>query len=246
MTEHATTRGPRALAGASAPHPARPRRRNTPWYIVVLFWAAAIAGGLAWNQALGLATTWTYVDSEDGALTYVPSSWSLTTGTGCDYAGSDRFSNTATNTVSATFTGKNAVEVGYVKYTGAGIFTVAIDGVTVETVDGYGTHDYDCQTLAGPYIVSTASHTITATVTGTKNGASSGYYLNFDFFRTAPDYPVAPTSTPGATQDVVAAIAVVSDQLHNTSGFLMWTTMIGGTFTVLGAVALLAIYARRG
>lgn len=78
--------------------------------------------------------------------------------------------------------GTYSLDFFYRKIATGGIATFSIDGGAVGTVDTYNaaTADNNVTTLAGIVVPTTGKHTITVSVP-TKNGASAGFVLQFQY-----------------------------------------------------------------
>lgn len=108
------------------------------------------------------------------------SNWGTATGISDLYDGTAHWNSTASSTATFTFTGTSAVIYG-VKDVDQGIATYSVDGGTALSVD-----DYSPSRLAGAELFSVAgltqgTHTVTITVTGTKNSASSSDIVALDY-----------------------------------------------------------------
>ena len=108
------------------------------------------------------------------------SNWGTATGVSDLYDGTAHWNSTAASTATFTFTGTSAVIYG-VKDVDQGIATYSVDGGTALSVD-----DYSPSRLAGAELFSVAgltqgTHTVTITVTGTKNSASSSDIVALDY-----------------------------------------------------------------
>jgi len=107
------------------------------------------------------------------------SGWGVTTGISDMYAGTATWNPNAGATASFTFTGNEAA-LHAVQDVDQGRMTVSVDGGTPTTVDDYSA------TRAGNAIVwtsgslATGTHTVSVTVLGQKNGASSGTTIALD------------------------------------------------------------------
>src|SRR5438874_1203195 len=84
----------------------------------------------------------------------------------------------------------------YITRLNGGIATVAIDGSTVDQLDTYsGARLFQQQKT---YTVATGVHTVTVTVSGNKNAASSGAFVLFDAFTVAAAAPPPPPPPPAS------------------------------------------------
>lgn len=99
-------------------------------------------------------------------------------GVGC-YQGDDHYSNTANASVQVRFNGTRIVLYG-AKDPSHGIGAVSIDGGPETLVDFYQSPRQGHQVMYISPVLSPGPHTLKLRVTGTKNGASGGYYLTID------------------------------------------------------------------
>jgi hypothetical protein len=108
------------------------------------------------------------------------SNWSAATGANTDlYNETAQWSITAGSTATLTFTGTGAVING-VKDHDQGIATYSVDGGTPRSVDDYSATRVPGASLFTISGLSSGTHTITITVTGTKNSASSNDIIALD------------------------------------------------------------------
>ena len=107
------------------------------------------------------------------------SNWGTATGVGDLYEGTAHWNSTAGSTATLTFTGTGAVIYG-VKDVDQGIVTFAVDGGTARSVDDYSAHRVPGASLFTVSGLTSGSHTITITVTGTKNSSSSNDIIALD------------------------------------------------------------------
>jgi len=132
---------------------------------------------------LNPATSYTY-DDASSALTYT-GDWthanaSNSNYTAGDYDSTESWSDEAGDTTSVTFTGTAVQWIGP-KNTNGGIADVSIDGTQVATVDSYNASGKEFQQiLFSTSGLSAGSHTLTITVTGNKNAASSSATVVID------------------------------------------------------------------
>src|SRR5439155_908207 len=113
------------------------------------------------NSAVGFSGTWT--------------SWSDPGNSG----GSARYSNDTSAAASLTFTGSSLTLV-YVTQWNTGIATVTIDGTVVDQLDTYAATRLFQQRKT--YNTAAGTHTVSVSVSGTKNAAAGGSYIIFDAF----------------------------------------------------------------
>jgi hypothetical protein len=107
------------------------------------------------------------------------SSWGTATGIRDLYNGTTHWNSTAGSTATLSFTGTGAVVYG-VKDVDQGIATYSVDGGTAHSVD-----DYSASRVAGASLFTTSglapgNHSITITVTGSKNSASADNIIALD------------------------------------------------------------------
>ena len=105
--------------------------------------------------------------------------WGLATGVYDLYNGTAHYSSTANSTATFTFTGTQVAIQG-VKDVDQGIVGFSIDGGPVTSVDDYNPRRLPQTTLWSASGLSLGTHTVTATVTGTKNSASSNDIIALD------------------------------------------------------------------
>jgi hypothetical protein len=119
----------------------------------------------------------TTVDDNSGSFSY-SGSWPTGSASDC-YDGSNHYSSTTGATYTVTFTGTRAVLFASLAPEN-GIAGVSVDGGAVQDVDFYGPL-FECQEpVFQTAVLSSGTHTITVTVTGTKDANSSGYYVSAD------------------------------------------------------------------
>jgi beta-galactosidase GanA len=143
-------------------------------------------------------------DDADPALTYT-GSWthantSNSNYTAGDYDSTESWSTQAGATMSVTFTGTAVQWIG-AKNNNGGIADVSIDGSQVATVDTYAAAGKEFQqVLFSQTGLSAGSHTLTITVTGNENSASSAATVVIDAINVptaaeqADYYPAVPQS----------------------------------------------------
>lgn len=107
------------------------------------------------------------------------STWGTATGVSDLYDGTAHWSNTAGGTATFTFTG-SGVAIHGVRDVDQGIATYSVDGGTAKSVDDYSPTRNPDATLFAVAGLTNASHTITITITGTKNSASSNDIVAVD------------------------------------------------------------------
>jgi beta-galactosidase GanA len=205
---------------------------------------ATVSTHLALNTSQ--AAGYTY-DDADTALTYAGSwthagpSVSYTAG---DYDSTESWSTQAGASVSVPFTGTAVQWIGP-KNTNGGIADVAIDGVPAGTVDTYAAAGKEFQqVLFTANSLSAGRHTLTITVTGTQNPASSAGTVVIDAINVptaaqlAGYYPVVPqqgtiTLDGRDSRLLVANYAFGGQDLVYSTSELMTQASIGGQATAL-------------
>jgi hypothetical protein len=106
-------------------------------------------------------------------------SWGTATGIGDLYEGTAHWNSTAGSTATLNFTGTGAVIYG-VKDVDQGIATYSVDGGTARSVDDYSGTRIPGASLFTVSGLASGNHTITVTVTGTKNSASANDIIALD------------------------------------------------------------------
>ena len=119
----------------------------------------------------------TFGSTNDTLFTYA-GTWATGNGT-AKYRANDHYSKTAGASYSLKFTGRR------IKIYGAlapihGQVTVSIDGAPSTLVDQYGPTRIDQALLYVSPLLASGNHTVTATVLGTKNSASTDTWVNAD------------------------------------------------------------------
>jgi hypothetical protein len=104
--------------------------------------------------------------------------WQTGTGTG-KYQGDDHYAATTGASYSVRFEGSQARLYGSVA-SHHGIASVSIDSGAAVDVDFYASTRQEQKLLWTSPLLTTGTHTLTVTVSGRKNAASSGYTLNAD------------------------------------------------------------------
>jgi hypothetical protein len=107
------------------------------------------------------------------------SNWGTATGVGDLYEGTAHWNSTAGSTATLTFNGTGAVIYG-VKDVDQGIATYSVDGGVAHSVDDYSATRVPGASLFTISGLASGNHTITITVTGTKNSASSNDIIALD------------------------------------------------------------------
>ncbi len=112
-------------------------------------------------------------------FTYAGSGWGFTGGVADMYQGSANWNSVSGQTASLTFTG-TAIAVHAVRDTDQGIMTISVDGGTPASVDDYAATRLASGVVWSSPTLTSGSHTVTVTVTGTHNGSSSGSTIALD------------------------------------------------------------------
>lgn len=131
------------------------------------------------GSSVGTATVDDATTSGTNYFTY-GSNWGTASGVSDLYDDTAHWNSTAASTATFTFTGTGATIYG-VKDTDQGIATYSVDGGTARSVD-----DYSSSRLAGASLftvsgLTSGTHTITITVTGTKNSSSTSDIVALDY-----------------------------------------------------------------
>jgi hypothetical protein len=179
------------------------------------------------------------------------SGWGVTTGVSDMYAGTANWSSGPGQTSTLHFTGPT-VQLYAVHDTDQGIASVSVDGGTATDVDGYAaTRDAGGLSWTSPTL-STGAHTLTVTVTGRKNAASSGFTVAIDRADVSP--AVAPTTTTvdanvtgtGANQfNYSTGWGVTTGVSDMYAGTANWASAVGSTASVAFSGTNVTLYAVR-
>jgi hypothetical protein len=105
--------------------------------------------------------------------------WGTASGVGDLYAGTAHWNSTAGSTATLTFSGTGAVVYG-VKDVDQGIASYSVDGGTAHSVDDYSSTRVPNASLFTVTGLANGTHTVTITVTGSKNGASANDIIALD------------------------------------------------------------------
>ena len=183
------------------------------------------------NSALTYTGTWTHADPSAG----------YTSG---DYQQTESWSQTAGTSMSVTFTGTGVQWIGP-KNTNGGIAAVSVDGGTATNVDTYDANGKEFQqVLFADSGLTAGTHTLTITVTGNTNPASSADTVVIDAINVptaaqlAGYFPVVPQSGT-LTLDgrdsrmLVANYDFGGQHLVYSTSELMTQQTIGGTGTAV-------------
>lgn len=158
-------------------------------------------------------TDWVSFESDHPAMRYIQGNWTPI-GSLEASQGQYHFTEDAEAKVSFTFQGE-AVRVRYVGFTNGGVWNVVIDGMIVDTIDGYAPSGLFTGTEA--YYLDAGEHTLELQNTSTANPASVGHMLAFDAVQVyRPDdltlilpSGVLPTDTPTPTLIPVRDIELI-------------------------------------
>ena len=177
----------------------------------------------------GTQTAPTIVDDTDSGINYQGGHWTASNTAGY-YNGTVHFSNTPGDSVSYTFNGTFIQWIGSTN-NNHGEASVSIDGGTATTVDTYSPQWGKQAVLFEQTNLAAGQHTITITLTGNKNAASSDYYQDVDAF----EFGVTPPPITG-TDDTSTSIQYSSNwtSASNASyfdGTLHFTNTPGSTVT---------------
>ena len=121
-------------------------------------------------QAETVGASWTGTGQDQFAYS---SGWGETTGVSDMYAGTAMWNPDAGATATFTFTGTEAA-LHAVKDVDQGIMTVSVDGGPAVSVDDYSAVRNASGIVWTSAALASGTHTVTITVTGTKNASSSG------------------------------------------------------------------------
>ncbi|HWG11856.1 MAG TPA: beta-galactosidase [Streptosporangiaceae bacterium] len=182
-------------------------------------------------SALAYTGTWTHAGASSGY-------------SGGDYDSTESWSETAGDTMSVTFNGTAVQWIGP-KNTNGGIADVSIDGKQVATVDTYTAAGKEYQqVLYSTTGLTAGSHTLTITVSGSQNPASTADTVVVDAINVptaaqrADYYPVVPQSGTITLQGRDSRLLVGNEQfagqhlVYSTSE-LMTQGTVGGRATAL-------------
>ena len=155
-----------------------------PHVVVVTNTGTKNASSSGFNIAIDRAdvASATRIDSDATTgthLTYVGANWGNTPGVPDMYLGTARWNSVGGQTATMTFTGTR-VALHAVKDTDQGIMTISVDGGAPTSVDDYAATRLASGVVWTSPTLSSGSHSITITVTGTKNASSSGTTIAID------------------------------------------------------------------
>ena len=105
--------------------------------------------------------------------------WGTATGVGDLYTGTAHWNSTAGSTATLSFSGTGAVVYG-VKDVDQGIATYSVDNGSARSVDDYSSTRIPGTSLFAVSGLASGSHTVTITVTGSKNAASTNDVIALD------------------------------------------------------------------
>jgi len=135
----------------------------------------------------------TIVNDDAEGLAYT-GSWTDNNGALNRNNGDEHYTQTTGASVSLTFTGTQVSWFG-TKFSNRGNADVFIDDVLQTTVDEYNStvlYQQELFTIGG---LTNGSHTIKVVCKGTKNGSSTGYYVDLDFFQYSTEVAAGPVET---------------------------------------------------
>ena len=199
------------------------------------------------SSPAGVTVDGNVTGTTNGTFSYT-SGWGSTTGIPDMYAGTARWASGSGQVATFPFVG-TGIEVYTVRDTDQGIMTVSIDGGTATQIDNYAsTRTGSALRWTSPTLAS-GTHTLRVTVTGQKNGASSGFTTALDkvVYSTAvmTITTIDGTVTSGTNRFSYAAgwgsTSGVSDMYQGTAN---WSSGAGqtATLTIVGTrVALHAV-----
>lgn len=123
--------------------------------------------------------------NDDSAAVTYSGTWTDNNAAAGRYNGDEHYSNVTSNYALFTFTG---TAVGWIatKSTNRGNADVYIDNIFIQTVDQYASSSVSQQQLYMKAGLAAGQHTIKVVCRGTKNAASSGYYIDADAFSYYP------------------------------------------------------------
>ena len=179
---------------------------------------AIIPVGVASASAATAPAGTTVIDSTSAQVKY-SGTW-RTTGSPSDHGASVQFAS-ATSSASLTFTGSTVAYIARLT-SSSGTSTIAIDGKTVATVNGYSATTQYQQSLFSTSNLSSGTHTITVSRTGQKDARSTGTSSIIDAFVTltpaSATIPTpAPAPAPAASTATVATTAAVDAPTGSTT-----------------------------
>ena len=155
-----------------------------PHVVVVTNTGTKNASSSGFNIALDRAdvSTATRIDSDATTgthFTYVGANWGNTPGVPDMYLGTARWNSASGQTATLSFTGTK-IALHAVKDTDQGIMTISVDGGSPTSVDDYAATRLASGVVWTSNTLTSGSHSITITVTGTHSGSSSGSTIALD------------------------------------------------------------------
>lgn len=160
------------------------------------------------------------VSSSDARSSYSGSGWAVQDGV--FYHGFSKVSHTAADSVIITYSSQytHDLYLGTSLYIDRGIFNILVDGIAQPDLDTYlnGVSSLQARRIIASNL-SPGSHTITLTVSSSKNGSSSGYNCYFDYLQAAVKTDV---QSPALYSTVNAAWDFDTDQTYKISPYRAW------------------------
>ena len=155
-----------------------------PHVLVVTHTGTKNAASSGFNLAIDRADVSTAVRIDSDAttgthFTYVGANWGNTPGVPDMYLGTARWNSAGGQTATLSFTGTK-VAVHAVKEADQGIMTISVDGGSPTSVDDYAATRLASGVVWTSNTLTSGSHSITITVTGTHSGSSSGSTIALD------------------------------------------------------------------
>ncbi len=139
------------------------------------------AGAVTTSPAVGVTVTvsnWTKVDDTVTGIVYA-GTWGVWNGTG--YQATVHYSETTGSKATFAFNGTKARYYGF-RRNDLGFAEISVDGAVVASVDCYaGSDAYNVMLYETP-VLTAGNHTLSVTVTGTKNPLSSRAWVIVDAF----------------------------------------------------------------
>lgn len=120
---------------------------------------------------------------DDGSGSYTGAGWAQWSDASC-YGGNQHYTTGSGDYVTFSFTG-TTVDFGYTTDSDRGRADIYIDGTYVQTVDFYSATTHYQQTLFSTTSLGSGSHTLKIVNNGTKDAASSNYFIGVDYFDAA-------------------------------------------------------------
>lgn len=142
------------------------------------------------------------VVNDDSGTTYV-GSWTDSNTAPNRFNTDEHFSQTTGASASFTFSG-NKISWFCTKFSNRGIADVFIDNVLQTSVDQYSPTVLYQQELFTRSDLTSGSHTIKIVCKGTKNGGSTGFFVDVDFWSYSSDNPAVPSVETLIAEDQVA------------------------------------------